>query len=37
VKRASVRRRVKRACSRAEVTSGVALELETRQPKMRLE
>jgi hypothetical protein len=31
------RRRVKRACSRAERTRAVVLDVETRQPKIRLE
>ena len=31
------RRRVNRACSRADMTSGVALEDETRQPRIRRE
>ena len=35
VKRASPRRRVNRACSRADMTSGVVFDDETRQPRIR--
>ena len=37
VKRVSVRRRVNRACSTADITSAVVLDIDTRHPKMRLE
>ncbi len=37
VKRASARRRVNSACSRADMTSGVAFDDETRQPRIRRE
>ena len=37
VKRASARRRVNRACSRADMTSGVVLDDDTRHPRIRLE
>jgi hypothetical protein len=37
VNRAFWRRRVNRACSRAAITSGVALDIETRQPRFRRE
>jgi hypothetical protein len=37
VNRASWRRRVNSACSSAAITSGVVLDIETRQPRMRRE